>query len=336
MVRRGIVTAGTWCADHNKVVPYWPGEDKVTEILSHEVRSGGSAANLAIDVKRLDPTFPVATIGLLGDDEDGAILFAEAEAAGLDATRLLRKKGARTNATDAFLSKASGRRTHLFSAAVASELCPDHFDFAGTTARFLHLGLPGIHEKLDNPWGDDPNGWVTVLKKAKAAGLATNLELCSIPAERINAIVRPCLPHLDLLVVNDFEIAAIDGTAPDATSDTDALLACLKRVLEAGAMNLVAVHFPEGAVALARDGTTWREPSVAVPQAEIAGPNGAGDAFAAGFLYALHEDWPIAEALRLGHAAAAMALRSVGTTDAVETWQRCLEKAAEWGTRPAI
>ena len=33
--------------------------------------------------------------------------------------------------------------------------------------------------------------------------------------------------------------------------------------------------------------------SVAVPQSAIVGANGAGDAFAAGMLYGLHEQWPI-------------------------------------------
>lgn len=336
MARRGIVTAGTWCADHNKVVPFWPGEDKVTEILSTEIRAGGSAANLAINVKRLDPTMPVTTMGLLGDDADAQVLLAEAKAAGLDVTRLKQSGGGRTNATDAYMSKASGRRTHLFYPGVARELSPDHFDFAGLEARYLHLGLPGIHERLDNPWQEDANGWVAVLRQAKAAGLATNLELCSIAAERIHTIVRPCLPHLDLLIVNDFEIAAIDDAAQATPDSADGLIACAERVMTAGAMDFVAVHFPQGAVAVTRDGTVWREPSVAVPDDVILGPNGAGDAFAAGLLYALHEAWPVSDALHLGHATAAMALRSVGTTDAVDSWQRCLEQAATWGKRPAL
>lgn len=333
---RGIVTAGTWCADHNKVVTHWPGENEVVEILGEEVRSGGSAANLAIDIRRLDPAIPVSTIGLVGDDEDGRILVAEAESAGIDTRRLVRKTGARTNATDAFTSRRSGRRTHLFLPGVARELSPEDFDFTGIEARFLHLGLPGIHEKLDSPWGEDPNGWVTVLRKARAARLSTNLELCSISPERIQAIVRPCLPHLDLLVVNDFEISAIDGRPVDheAAVSVEQLIPAAQRVMAAGAMSLVAVHFPMGAVAVARDGTVWREPSVAVPESEIVGPNGAGDAFAAGFLYALHEEWPVGDALRLAHATAATALRSFGTTDAVEPWQSCLARADQWGRRP--
>jgi len=66
--RKGIVTGGTWCADHNKFVTHWPGEEEVVEILTNEVRGGGSACNLGIDMKRLDPDIPVSTIGLIGDD----------------------------------------------------------------------------------------------------------------------------------------------------------------------------------------------------------------------------------------------------------------------------
>ncbi len=173
MARRGIVTAGTWCADHNKVVTHWPGEDEVVEILGEEVRGGGSAANLAIDIRRLDPSVPVVTIGLVGDDEDGRILTTEAEAAGIDTSRLIRQAGARTNSVDAFTSRRSGRRTHFYLPGVARELSPEHVDLAGIEARFLHLGLPGLHEKMDVPCGEDANGWVTVLRRARAAGLST-------------------------------------------------------------------------------------------------------------------------------------------------------------------
>ena len=78
--RRGIVTGGTWCADHNKFVTHWPDEEEVVQISKQEIRGGGSACNLAINVRHLDPSFPVSTIGLIGDDPDGRILIEEAKA----------------------------------------------------------------------------------------------------------------------------------------------------------------------------------------------------------------------------------------------------------------
>ena len=338
VTRRGIVTGGTWCADHNKFVSHWPGEEAVVEILTNEVRGGGSACNLAIDIRRLDPDMPVSTIGLIGDDEDGRILIAEADAAGIDRSRLAIDISGSTHHTDAFTSAESGQRTHLYLPGTAAKLTPDHFDFCGIQARILHLGLPGVHKKLDGTWGDDVNGWVTVLKKAHAAGIATNLELCSIPAVSIAQIVRPCLAHLDLLVVNDFEIAAIAGQEVRQGAEVDAqrCLSAARSVLANGSMQLVVAHFPGGAVAVCQNGSEILKPSVDIPTEAVRGTNGAGDAFAAGLLYGLHQEWEVAAAIELGHASAAASVRGLGTTDGVISWSDCLALASRWGWRDSF
>ncbi|MGC8468868.1 MAG: PfkB family carbohydrate kinase [Acetobacteraceae bacterium] len=176
------------------------------------------------------------------------------------------------------------------------------------------------------------------LVAARAAGLATNLELASLPPERLAALVRPCLPHLDLLVVNDAEIGALAGrtTVAEGTADVAACIAAAETVLDRGTMALVVVHFPAGAVALARDGALTRQPSVRVPPAAIAGANGAGDAFAAGFLYGRLSGWETRRALALGHAAAAASLRAMSTTGAVDRWPACLALAERWGWRDPV
>ncbi len=77
--RRGIVTGGTWCVDYNKVVSFWPQEDELAEYLGEEWHGGGSGHNLAVDIRRLDPTMPVETITLVGDDDNGRFLMALAD-----------------------------------------------------------------------------------------------------------------------------------------------------------------------------------------------------------------------------------------------------------------
>ena len=81
--RACIRTGGTWCTDHNKSVDFWPSEKGLAQISDVKVRGGGSACNLAIDIKRLDPTLDVSTIGLLGEDVDGQLLRRLAQNEGL-------------------------------------------------------------------------------------------------------------------------------------------------------------------------------------------------------------------------------------------------------------
>jgi sugar/nucleoside kinase (ribokinase family) len=223
--REGVVTGGTWCADHNKLVDIWPSEDQLAEILSEEWQGGGPGCNLAVDIKHLDPTMFVETIGLVGDDEDGRRLVAEADTNGIVRTQLHVTTDAPTNYTDAYSSQLTGRRTHIFYAGTSALLSHDHFDFERTRARLLHLGLPGIHRLMDGSWNGDENGWVTVLKRARAAGLLTNMELVSARADLIARTVRPCLPHLDYLIVNDVEIGAVAGVPTTSVGETD-LSAC--------------------------------------------------------------------------------------------------------------
>jgi sugar/nucleoside kinase (ribokinase family) len=333
--RYGFVTGGTWCVDLNRVVTHWPQEDGHAEYLEEERHGGGSGCNFALDIRQLDPAMPVETITIIGDDDGGRFLESLADGAGIGRRQMHVTTEAATQATDAFVSQASRRRTHIFRRGASNLLTPDHFDFSGIRARILHLGLPGIHPKMDGRWGSDTNGWVTVLKMARAAGLKTNLELASIDAEEMAGLTRPCLPHLDTIVVNDGEIGAIAGLPTIIGGKTDAA-ACeraARQVLESGGMELVVVHWPAMAIAVTRDGSAIRKPSINMPADQIAGTNGAGDAFAAGMMYGLHEAWSVSDSLALAHASAAMSLRGLSTTGAVGPWRECLAFANRCGWR---
>jgi sugar/nucleoside kinase (ribokinase family) len=275
-------------------------------------------------------------MGVIGDDDYGRFLRGQCEARSVACGGLMALTGGATMSVDAVNVLETGRRTHFFHAGVAATMTPDHFDFASTRARILHLGLPGAHAAMDVPWGAQANGWVAVLKSARGAGLKTNLELMTTSAERLAELGRPCLPHLDFLIVNDFEIGALAGVATrraDGSTDVAAVGRAIDEALARGAMTWVVAHFPEGAVAGGRDGTREALGSVAMPAKEVAGVNGAGDAFAAGMIYGLHEAWPIAKCLRLAHASAAASMRAVSTTEGVAPVAECLALAEAWGLR---
>lgn len=333
--RRGFVTGGTWCVDINKIVSHWPKEDGLAEYLGEERANGGSGSNFALDMRQLDPSMPLETITLIGDDDDGRFLMDVADRAGIGRSRMQVTAAARTHYTDAFVSEDSHRRTHIYFRGTSALLSPDHFDFAGIGARILHLGLPGVHRVMDQPWGEDANGWVSVLKKARGAGLETNMELASVGAEAIRRIVTPCLPHLDTLVVNDVEIGALSGlvTSPEGVTDIAAAERAARMVLDMGVGRIVVVHSPVIAIAVAHGQSTVFKPSVKIPADQIASANGAGDAFAAGMMFGWHEGWEVSRCLALAHASAACSLRSLATTGSIEPWQHCLALADAWGWR---
>src|SRR5271155_5456803 len=230
--RRGVLSAGTFCVDFNKSIARWPQEDTSNEVMAIDRQGGGSGFNMALDLKRLDPFFPVQAMGVVGDDDLGRFLFQECDAQG-----------------------------------VAAEMTPDSFDFSSTRARILHLGLPGAHKAMDGPWRGDANGWVAVLRKARASGLAAHLELMTTRADRLAELGRPCLPHLDWLIVNDYEIGALAGRETrraDGWADPAAVARAIDETLACGAMRGAAAHCPEGAVVGGRDGSRLALGAVAI------------------------------------------------------------------------
>ncbi len=219
--RRGVLSAGTFCVDFNKSIARWPKEDTSNEVTEIDRQGGGSGFNMALDLKRLDPAFPVEAMGVVGDDDLGRFLYGECDARGVGRGGLLALPGGATMSVDAFNVSESGRRTHFYHQGVAGAMTPEHFDLAASQARILHLGLPGAHAAMDRRWRGEANGWVAVLRKARSLGLLTNLELMTTSAAKLAELARPCLPHLDTLIVNDFEIGALAGRETRACGRDD-------------------------------------------------------------------------------------------------------------------
>jgi len=340
------------------MIDQWPQQDALAVITETDRQGGGSAHNLGIDMRKLDTSIPVEAVGMVGRDPDGDFLLRTARDYGVNVEQLHCTTEAETSYTDVMADEKTGRRTFFHHQGSNNLLNPDHFNFQKTRCKLLHLGLLGVHQQLDSPWGVDPNGWVSVLRKAKKSGLQTNIELVSIDASRIRELCLPCLAWLDTLIVNDYEIGAL--AAINTMADTrltvslsreqqadpengidgvgDAIPAqCIvaaRKVLELGLMSLVVVHYPAGAICVCRDGRVFETSSVSVDAGDIVNTVGAGDAFAAGMLYGLHESWPVDSSLQLAHAVAAASLRSRTTIGAVESVDRCLELAKLAGVHP--
>jgi sugar/nucleoside kinase (ribokinase family) len=296
---------------------------------------GGPAHNVAMDLAKLEVPFAIMGMGAVGDDDAGRYLLKSCNDHGVAAHGIRVISGIQTSQTDVMTVEGTGRRTFFHHQGANANLVPDDFDLSDTSARILHLGAPGIHHNLDQPFGDDASGWVTVLRRAKAQGIKTNLELVSTTPEEIRRLGLPCLDHLDYLIINDYEAAALTGLdiLKEGIVSVPIARKAAVQLLAHGVEDLVVIHFPMGCVAAASDGRIVVQPSLNVPQHLIKSTNGAGDAFAAGVLSALHEGWSLEQTLVLGSCAAAATLRSVSTTASVAPAATCLALAQEWGLR---
>jgi sugar/nucleoside kinase (ribokinase family) len=334
--RAGILAGGNWITDQVKVVDSWPPQDALATILAQTSGNGGAPYNVLKDLAKLGAAFPLAGIGLVGDDENGRAIRADCAAHRIDTAQLRIVPGAATSYTDVMTEQGTGRRTFFHRRGANALLAPGHFDFSATQAKIFHLGYLLLLDELDEFDASGRPRSCAVLAAAQRAGLKTSVDVVSESSERFGRVVLPALAHADYCFVNDFEAERLTGIPlrRNGVLDSAAVIRAAQKLIEAGVGEWVFIHAAEAAYACPATGEGHWQPSVKIAPTDIQGAAGAGDAFAAGVLLGLHEGQAVTDCLRLGVCAGAAALFHVTCSEGVRPEAGCLALGAKFGYRP--
>lgn len=314
--RQGIAAAGNWVVDNVKIIDTWPEEEALANILAQSRGFGGAPHNVLTGLARMGAAFPLSAIGVLGDDPDGDAIEQSARALGM-ATHFRRIAGLPTSHTDVITVQSTGRRTFFHHRGPNDAFGPSDIPWDSLNARVFHLGYLLLLEAMDAEDAEFGTAAARALAEGRRRGIITSVDVVSESSDRFQRIVRPALPHTDYLICNEIEAGRIAGLAirKGSALDRDALGHAAQALLDMGVHEAVVIHAPEAGYARARGGGGWLQPSLCLPEGFIQGAVGAGDAFAAGFLYATHEGWPMERRLHLAVCAAAASLSHPTTTD---------------------
>jgi sugar/nucleoside kinase (ribokinase family) len=318
--RLGLLAAGNFIVDYVKIIDYYPHEEMLASILRQTPANGGGPYNILKDFAKLQQGLPLAAAGLIGNDATGSWILDDLAADQIDTSQLHRTNLASTSYTDAFTVESSGRRTFFHQRGANALLSPEHFNFSSTSARLFYLGYFMLLDRLDAIGPDGRSGASRVLQAASDAGLITAADVVSCEHPDFARSALSALPWVDHFILNEIEAGKITGSnlrLPDGAIDWSAAEAATQSLLNAGVRRSVVIHFVEGAVAAAPDGSSPRAASLLLPDGWIKGATGAGDAFAAGWLLGLHENLPHPRCLDFAICAAAASLADPTTTGTV-------------------
>jgi sugar/nucleoside kinase (ribokinase family) len=323
----GLIAAGNFIVDHVKLIDAWPEEQRLATILSSSSHNGGGPYNVLKDLAALGAPFPLHAIGRVGDDPDGRWILADCQGAQIGTSHLSSAPGASTSYTDAMTSAANGRRTFFHHRGANATLSQKNFPSPLPPARLFHLAYLLLLDSLDELLPDGTTGASQVLAAAAAAGLETSVDVVSASHPMAAEITRAALPHTHRLIVNEIEAAMILRRPSPKDPGPRQLADLASALLDLGVLLEVVVHAERGAAAATSDGETITARSLDLPQGFIKGATGAGDAFAAGYLFATHEGWPIPRRLTLAAAAAAACLSHPSASGGVLPLEHCLALA---------
>ncbi len=280
---------------------------KVAQHLSNYTKtmaSGGSAANTIHGLARMD--ISTAFIGVIGSDETGDFFQNDMLAAGIE-TILFRSQT--PSGIAIALVTPDGERTFATHLGAALELSADHLDqkhFEGHKYLYIEGYLVQNEQLL-----------LKALSLAKNANLTIALDLASynVVESKKEFLLRILKEFVDIVFANEEEAKAICGLPPEEAVGYLASL-CETAIIKTGS---------KGALMIQKDHMSH----VPAFKVELTDTTGAGDMFAAGFLYALLKGFNIEKAGRAGTVLAGHVIEVVGAKMDESKWEQIKKQISD-------
>ena len=264
---------------------------------SIEYHIGGNGANTSRALATLG--VPTRLLGFVGRDRQGDVALEALRRAGVD-TCAVRRVDLPTAATVVLVNEAGDRQfLHRLGASREAFAAPVMFDeplIEGTA--LYHLAslfvLPQLRAHAPG-----------MLAEARSVGLGTSLDTNWDAEGRWMRDLEPCLPHLDLLFMNEDEARMVTGSS-DAAVAAGAVLA--------GGVRIAVMKLGRRGCAIY---TGSREIVCPAFEVDVKDTTGAGDCFVAGFLSALLRGEDLEDVGHFANAVGALSVQRIGAVTGV-------------------
>lgn len=280
--------------------------DEEATVKEYAMSPGGSAANTIYGLAKLGVS--AGFIGVTGDDAEGKLLVQDFEKVGVDTSQIKVKREAKTGSV-LCLSDSQGRRSLYVSPGANSLLTTADLDLDYISkARMLHV----------SSFADDRQFKVLLeLMDKLAPSIKVSFTPGALYATKGLKALAPILARTYVLFMNQNEIRQLTGQDVPAGAKS-----CLKQ-----GCHIVVVTLGRGdswktvmATSYIRDA----ENEYTVEPADthiisVLDTTGAGDAFAAGFLYGLLNDRGLRECGQLGDIVAEFSISKMGARQGLPT-----------------
>ncbi len=329
--RKGITIAGSIVADIVKTVDCYPNPGMLANVTEIKRAIGGCMPNTAINLAKIDRTIPLSVSGKIGDDEHGRFIISELSHYGIDCERIAVSKNKPTSFSDV-ISQPSGERTFFHARGANADFTPMDIDISSLNSVILHIGYILLLDYFDKE--DEEYGTIMArfLHNVQNAGIKTSIDVVSDSTADYKSKILPALKYSDYVIINEVESSMLSNLPPykeDGKLNIENIRKTMEFMAECGVKEKVIIHSKEAGFCLDVQKEKFTiVPSLNIPPNKIKGSVGAGDAYCAGCLYAIYNNYDDTKILEFASAAAACNLFAENSTDGMLSKNE-IEKIAE-------
>ncbi|HEV3120230.1 MAG TPA: carbohydrate kinase family protein [Gemmataceae bacterium] len=299
-----VLCAGIMVADHvSSPISHLPAAGELVMAERLLLTIGGCAANAAVDLVKMG--VPTAVVGRVGGDAFGRVVADMLRDHGVDVSSVVVSEKLDTSQTLIVNVAGQDRRfIHTFGANAEFSTADIPMERV-LKSRVLYVGgylvMPNIRSAE----------LAQLFAAARRAGVKTVLDVVTPGPGNYLPQLQNLLPHVDLFLPNNHESEMITGEK-EPLRQAEAF-----RKLGAGT---VVITMGENGALLVNESVRLRAGVYTVPFVD---GSGGGDAFDAGFIFGLLNNYSPEECLRVASALGASCVRAIGTTPGVFSRAEC-------------
>jgi sugar/nucleoside kinase (ribokinase family) len=267
-----------------------------TSQYNQKITAGGSAANTIHGLAHLGA--PCGFLGKIGTDEMGRLFKSDLEKSGV--TPHLLTSSTASGRAIAFVTPDS-ERTFATYLGAAVELTAQEIDrevFSQYDYFYIEGYLVQNHDLIE-----------TAIKTARSLSMKVAIDLASynVVAENIDFLRRIAKDYVDIIFANEEEAKAFTGKEAEAAAE------------ELAAMCDIAVVKVGKRGSIVRNGSNISR--VGIIDANCIDTTGAGDLYAAGFMYGLASGYSLDKCGQIGSLLSGKVIESLGAQISAENWK---------------
>ena len=320
--RKGIAVAGNIIADVVKNIDVYPERGMLSYLSNISNAVGGCVPNTAINLAKIDRSIPISAYGKIGTDDNGRYIISQLLKHGINIDGIKYSENAPTSFCDV-MSMPTGERTFFHKKGANAEFVPADININSLDAAILHIGYVLLLDVFDAPSEKYGTVMAEFLSKVQKAGIKTSIDVVSDSTANYAEKIIPALKYCDFACMNETECSRIWGVEAyneNGIPNRENIVSCMRKMAECGVKSKVIIHSKTLSFILDVQTQNITEvPSLKIPEEDIKGSVGAGDAFTAGCLYGLYNGFSDKQLLEFASAAAACNLFAANSTDGMKS-----------------
>ena len=334
--RKGITLAGNILADVVKSVDCYPKVGMLANIKDISRAVGGSVPNTGIDLAKIDRTIPLSAVGKVGDDEYGRYVVGQMNRYNINTEMVSVSEKKPTSFSDV-MSQPSGERTFFHARGANAEFSPEDVDVSALNCQIFHIGyilLLDAFDKYDEEYG---TVMARFLRDVQNHGIKTSVDVVSDSTADYKAKILPALKYCNYIILNEIESSMLSDLPPyddNGKLDPENINKTMEFMAQQGVKDKIIVHCKEAGFCYdVASGKFTMVPSLNIPSSEIKGSVGAGDAFCAGSLYGIYNNFDDTHILEFASSAAACNLFAENSVDGMLNKNEIEKMAQKYGRK---